>query len=100
MPLPTRTSSRVYPGVGLLAVCTTSRDCRLCSTGAVTISTPTAVSSHCSTHIPILGLVKCVIWGSVRGPLLTHISCAFFSIHASVWADGLSARQRSTTLDN
>lgn len=58
------------------------------------------MSSHRSTHVPMLGLVKLVILRSVRWSILTPISCAFFYVHASVWADGLSARWRSTTLNN
>lgn len=85
-------SSRVFPGAELLGgwVYTTLEDFANCLTQELweLISTPIAVSSHQSTFSPMLEFLK--LCHLVYEMVYIYFSCAFYSAHASVWADSLS----------
>lgn len=97
-------SSRVFPGAELLGgwVYTTLEDFANWLTQELweLISTPIAVSSHQSTCSPMLEFLK--LCHLVYEMVYIYFSYAFYSAHASVWADSLFTRvgQPHSTTDS
>lgn len=89
MSLPMWSSSRICPGVKLLVTHTTLQGFASCLVQELLQFPLPPQSGPAVPHTcPCKGLQKPVILRRVRWYILTDTSCAFFSVHASVWADG------------
>lgn len=88
MSLPMWSSSRICPGVKLLVTHTTLQRFASCLVQELLqVPLPPQSGPAVPHTCPCKGLQKPVILRRVRWYILTDTSCAFFSVHASVWAD-------------